>query len=62
MGWKPLHPDERIEHERERQSIKGRTSRYWGYLRHHPRHALRPFLMPLIIAAVATLVVFVAVF
>jgi hypothetical protein len=60
MGWKPLHPDERIAHERERQSVRGRLSRYGRYLRHHPWHALRRLAIPLLVVALAATLVLVA--
>jgi hypothetical protein len=52
VGWKPLHSDERIEHERRRQSLKGRTQRYLRFVRYHPWPALRPLIGPLVVAAV----------
>jgi len=60
MGWQPLHPDERIAHERERQTLKGRSRRYWRYLRHHPWHALRRLAAPLVVVAVLAVIVVVA--
>jgi len=61
MGWQPLHPEERIEHERQRQTLKGRTSRYWRYVRYHPLHALRQLAVPLMVAALVAVIVFIAV-
>ena len=61
MGWQPLHPDERVEHEQGRQSIKGRTLRYLRFIRYHPWPALRPAIVPLLVIALVVLVVVAAI-
>jgi hypothetical protein len=61
VGWKPLHSDERIEHERRRQSLKGRAQRYLRFVRYHPWPALRAIIGPLIVAALLVVLVVAAV-
>jgi len=55
MGWKPLHPDDQVEHDRQRRSLAGRARRWLRFVRYHPWPALRPLVLPAI--AVAVLVV-----